>query len=428
MADSINTINVGGIDKEVEDTVARSSGTNANSRCTTLESNVSNLAARVEEIIAPTGEAPSPEEILDARVGYDNVIYPTLGNAIRTQIEKKSNELKKTCQVISTVLDNDDTSIMNFCSAATNDLFDLSDKEGNILVAVDENGELKTPNFDSGEVSESDYLPSPIDYSLAIKDENGNIAFAFVKGLAITNQRLFGKKLAIVGDSISTFSGWIPSGYATYYPHGDLDTVEETWWYKLVKELGFNLIRNASWSGSRVSGDSEGNAYCACSDARIDALVGDNNETPDIILCYISTNDWANGIPVGSFTDKDEIPSDGVFTEISKAYALMLYKIRTRYPLAQVYCITNLEGRRANGDTIYPIVNSQGETIHDVNHAIAEIAHIFGCHVIDLNVSGIHFWNVDSYTVDGTLHPNIAGAEIIKEVTKQTLINSYHNM
>lgn len=83
MADSINTINVGGIDKEVEDTVARTSGSNANSRCTTLESSVSNLAARVEEIIAPTGEAPNPAEVVDARIGADGVIYNTLGDAIR---------------------------------------------------------------------------------------------------------------------------------------------------------------------------------------------------------------------------------------------------------------------------------------------------------------------------------------------------------
>lgn len=113
MADSINTINVGGIDKEVEDTVARSSGTLANNRCTTLESSVSNLAARVEEMIAPTGEAPSPEEILDARVGADNVVYDTLGNAIRTQV----SNLKTDCSTLFDVL-NGKSSFINVVNAS----------------------------------------------------------------------------------------------------------------------------------------------------------------------------------------------------------------------------------------------------------------------------------------------------------------------
>lgn len=92
MADSINTINVGGIDKEVEDTAARTSGTQANSRCTSLESSVSNLAARVEEIIAPTGEAPSPAEIVDARITVENETKNTLGDAIRSQISRLDTE------------------------------------------------------------------------------------------------------------------------------------------------------------------------------------------------------------------------------------------------------------------------------------------------------------------------------------------------
>lgn len=44
------------------------------------------LNARIDQIIAPSGEAPNPAEITDARIGTDNTIYPNLGTAIRTQI------------------------------------------------------------------------------------------------------------------------------------------------------------------------------------------------------------------------------------------------------------------------------------------------------------------------------------------------------
>ena len=146
----------------------------------------------------------------------------------------------------------------------------------------------------------------------------------------------------------------------------------------------------------------------------------------------ITSNDWAGGTSVvpaareiGSFDSTSEIPSEGVITEISDAYALMLYKVRTAYPLARVYCITELEGRQTTDQT-YPIENSFHETIHQVNHAISEIAHIFGATVIDIQTCGIHYWNIGSYTVDGTLHPNVAGAKLIKDAVKAKLLETYN--
>lgn len=45
------------------------------------------MQAQINELIAPTGEAPNPAEVVDARVGYDGTTYTTLGEAIRTQAE-----------------------------------------------------------------------------------------------------------------------------------------------------------------------------------------------------------------------------------------------------------------------------------------------------------------------------------------------------
>lgn len=261
------------------------------------------------------------------------------------------------------------------------------------------------------------------DYSgFIFTDEDGNILGA-LSDPSDSHNPLSGKKLSILGDSISTYSGYIPSGYATYYPRGDVDDVEKTWWRKLIAMSGMTILKNASWSGSRVSGDtSTTTGAVGCSDARINELKNDTI-LPDIIICYISTNDWGGGVDVGSFDSTDEIPSDTVISNISDAYALMLYKLRNAYPNADIYCITSLEGRQTNGDTSYPIINSKGETIHQVNHAISEIAHIFGAKIIDLQTCGIHYWNVSNYTVDGTLHPNNAGTTIIAKTIYTALMN-----
>lgn len=389
-------------------------------------------AEKTGKLIAPVYNSAHTYDVGDY-VNYNGTIYKciiaittaenwTPGHWTATNAETELTDLKNASKSIHQSIINNLELPFRF-SPSSNDPLTIIDDNGNILVRVAE-------AFDTSKInpSISDYSRYVgINYNFQIIDENGNIGFAIVNGLAITNQRLSGKKLSILGDSISTFQDYIPNGYATYYPHGNLDKVYETWWYKLAEELNMTILKNASWSGSRVSGDSQGNAYAGCSTARISDLA-DNDETPDIIIVYISTNDWANNVPIGNFTNKSSIPDEGTITEISKAYALMLYKIRTTYPDATVYCVTNLEGRSATSGADYPITNSNGETIHDVNHAITEIAHIFGCHVIDLNVSGIHFWNLANYTVDQRLHPNEKGAEIIKEVIKLDLIKTYHNI
>ena len=262
-------------------------------------------------------------------------------------------------------------------------------------------------------------------YNFAIADENNNIVFGIKNGKAIINTKLYGKKVSILGDSISTFSGYNPTGYAAYYPRGNVDSVDKTWWKQVIDYFGLDLVANASWSGSKVSGDSLGSAFCGCSDDRITDLAGSNNESPDIILCFISTNDWYTDVTLGSFDSHDDIPTDGIISNIANGYALMLYKIRQAYPDAIVYCITELEGRTVPDDTTYPVENTIGVTIHEMNHTITEIAHILGCEVIDLESCGIHFWNLTNYTVGGTTHPNAAGMAIIANTVIDTIMNTY---
>lgn len=49
------------------------------------------LQAEIDQIIAPSGEAPSAAEVQNARIGVDGTTYDTLGNAIRGQVSDLKN-------------------------------------------------------------------------------------------------------------------------------------------------------------------------------------------------------------------------------------------------------------------------------------------------------------------------------------------------
>ena len=106
---------------------------------------------------------------------------------------------------------------------------------------------------------------------------------------------LQGKKVSIIGDSISSYEGYIPSGYAYYYPREDVNNVNKTWWYQLLEFCGATLEVNASSSGSRATNtrDDRPDFYDRCS-----ASVLGN---PDVIIVELGTNDSSYGIDLGNY-------------------------------------------------------------------------------------------------------------------------------
>lgn len=113
------------------------------------------------------------------------------------------------------------------------------------------------------------------------------------------NNRFFGKRVSILGDSISTFEGYNPQGFNLFYneekkQQSGVVNVCDTWWQMLIDFLGAELLVNNSWSGSRVTKLPGNNDLfpSGCSDERTNGLhLGVMK--PDVILVYIGTNDWA---------------------------------------------------------------------------------------------------------------------------------------
>ena len=220
------------------------------------------------------------------------------------------------------------------------------------------------------------------------------------------------------------------------YPFDDVTDPALTWWRKMEKYTGLRLLKNCSWSGSRVSGDSTSTSTAAagCSTKRVKDLAvrdsGGNIVTaPDIILVYMSINDFRfDGM--GTWAPSNALPTEGNLTTWREAYATMVSKIIREYPNAEVYCCTLLECTLGvidvDDNTAWPVINGNGVSLAQWNDSIKEIAIGFGANVCDIHGCGISYWQVANYTGD-LCHPNAAGMELIaRKVTQELKAKSFY--
>ena len=229
------------------------------------------------------------------------------------------------------------------------------------------------------------------------------VKFAGVKTVEKNISTYKGKTLSILGDSISTFSGYIPAGNATYYPRDDVQTVDSTWWKKLMNALGMTLKVNNSWSGSYVT-TVNGTTSAGCG-TRAEAL----GESPDVIIVWMGINDFGNEVGLGTYDGTTAVPA--TTTTFREAYAIMLNKILTKYKTSEVWVCTLPQCER-NGESGFPEINGNGVALAAFNKAICELAEAFGVKVLDHNRCGLNYQNISVYESD-SLHPNKSGHSLI---------------
>ncbi|MCR5851795.1 MAG: hypothetical protein K6G92_13990 [Bacteroidaceae bacterium] len=212
---------------------------------------------------------------------------------------------------------------------------------------------------------------------------------------------------AVLGNSISTYYDYIPSGYAIYYTADREKTygiqVGDTWWMQLSRLSGLTFLANASWSGSRVSCDLLNSKAPFLSNERVKAL--GRAGKPDFIFIAGGTNDWNQSkVPLGEYRTKNFTDS----VTFRGAYQRLLFKLTTWYPQARVVCLGIFP--RGNGVNDK---NSQGWSQADANASIKYIAEQFGQYYIDCtNVPWSNDWA--AYTLD-RLHPSAAGATLLAQ-------------
>lgn len=242
-------------------------------------------------------------------------------------------------------------------------------------------------------------------------------------GISPLTQRLEGKRISILGDSISTYAGYVPTGtgYATYYTGSNcgVSSVDQTWWKRLIDETGLVLCKNNSVSGSCMSTGARQDRISGCLPERTGALTDANGNSPDYIIVYMGMNDFVNNVEIGTYDGFGNIPSD--VTIFRNAYATALLAIMTNYPNAKIFvCTTHHTEYNTTSQEIQ--IKGSNITQAEFNEQIRELARIFCLDVIDFEHCGITTGNITSCTGDnvesgGTLgrglHPNAKGHELL---------------
>ena len=238
----------------------------------------------------------------------------------------------------------------------------------------------------------------------------------------INPERYRGKVISIMGDSISTFAGYIPVAdgfnreHLARYPQSDLLTdVNETWWMQVVAGLDAKLGINESWRGSTLSGavpvtTGDTGANAAMSNlTRIQNL--GSNGTPDVILLYGGTNDLAHVSKVGTF-DPATAPTEVNLTtkqwdNLADGFVHTLLRMRHFYPDALIVAMLPTYTKSYYSDTKL----AQG------NGVMAQICDHYGIPYVDLRDSGV----TASHLPDG-IHPGEEGMDLITDAVLELLL------
>lgn len=237
-------------------------------------------------------------------------------------------------------------------------------------------------------------------------------------GKAKAAKRLF----SILGDSISTFEGCNPEGFAVFYEGERREATGvlqqgDTWWAQVVDALGGEVLANGSFSGSMV----EGAGFPAGDSAeRVEALACEGR-APDVVIVFMGINDYGwggadaqaagrgNALPACLDLDALGAPREPGLAALDAAerfgaaYSSMLARLRAAYPRAEVWCCTLCPGRVAGRDGSTFAYRLRGVAFDAYNDAIRAAARAHGCRVADVRALGR-----DYEGLEGT-HPTARG-------------------
>ena len=158
------------------------------------------------------------------------------------------------------------------------------------------------------------------------------------------------KNIVIFGDSYSTFAGYIPENYATYYStewreSTDVRRVEETWWKQFVTAIDGNLLLNNSWSGSTIGYTGYNGSDCSQTSSflyRFKKLLDDGyfeENKVDLFIVFGGTNDsWSNA-PLGELKYAERTEED-LFC-VLPAICHLASELTTRFPNAKIVFLVN---------------------------------------------------------------------------------------
>ena len=150
----------------------------------------------------------------------------------------------------------------------------------------------------------------------------------------------------------------------------------------------------------------KGQTYPAygCSDQRTSSL-GKYGQSPDVIIVYMGTNDWADG-RLSTDGDPAKEQDDTIF---SVAYRMMLEKLKKNYPNAEIWCCTLAVSTCKKKKNFEFSFCPGGVHIEKYCEVIRVTAEAHNCRVIDLYNHPTPYDTIDDY------HPNREGMVTLAE-------------
>ena len=225
-----------------------------------------------------------------------------------------------------------------------------------------------------------------------------------------------GKIISILGDSISTYAGYIPDsdGYnlehLARYPQDNLfEGVEHTWWMQVIERCGAKLGINDSWRGTTLDAKNASDKTSISNLQRIKNLGA--NGTPDVILLFGGANDYGQLSNVDTF-DPAKIPAKVDLTTVqwkslSQALVSTIMRIEYFYPDAQLVVMLPTYTKSYYSNT----------KLANGNKTMVDVCKHFGLPYVDLTTCGIS----TSHLPDG-IHPNKEGMDLITDAVMKVML------
>ena len=214
--------------------------------------------------------------------------------------------------------------------------------------------------------------------------------------------------LGILGDSISTYKGYIPNGFVhfPYYASSDdggMITLEQTWWRITQQTLGCRLGINNSYSGTCVMNE-YGYTTSAENISRLQHSTRFDNLPPDIMIIYMGNNDaLVQNLNTANF---------------EKSYRNMLNNLYTLYPNIQLFLGTLSYEKYFVGKDYY---EEHVLVTAEVNRIIQSLASEYNLSIIDFATA----YSDSSYLFD-TIHPNVLGMKALANVAIDAISKFYN--
>lgn len=210
------------------------------------------------------------------------------------------------------------------------------------------------------------------------------------------------KRFSVLGDSVSAYSGYIPSGYISYYSRNNFN-VQSMWWAVVAKETGMIPCVINACGGSGVTELNTAADIPTAGNSERSSMLSQAGKDPDIIIIMIGGNDILQGVKADVFKE---------------SYLEMLNRIKNKYEDAEIYICSS-----------YQVPEGYAQSIEYLNELIHEIANDADVPMIDVEECDISTDEPELYFEDynsqykSALHVNQTGQEMLGEYIAQYLLN-----